>query len=121
MNSLSLFFLRWGSTSLSLWVTSYILNGIRFTSLSSLAVSALLLGGANALVKPLLIALTLPLTVLTLGLFLLVINAIILLLVSALVQGFYLSGFWTAVFASIVISLVNLVISVLLGQEKTAW
>jgi putative membrane protein len=86
-----------------------------------LAVSALLLGFANALVKPILVALTLPLTVLTLGLFLLVINAIILLLIAALVPGFVLAGFWSAVMASIIISLVNLAIGELLGHGNASW
>lgn len=122
MNSqLPLFFVRWGTTSLSLWVTSYLFSGIRFHSLPSLAVSALLLGFANALVKPILVALTLPLTVLTLGLFLLVINAIILLLIAALVPGFVLAGFWSAVMASIIISLVNLAIGELLGHGNASW
>jgi len=61
-------------------------------------------------VKPLLIILTLPLTLLTFGLFLLVINALMILLVSALVRGFKVSGFWTALFASIFISLLSIFI-----------
>ena len=76
-------------------------------------VSALLLGFANTVVKPLLIVLTLPLTLLTFGLFLLVINALMILLVSALVKGFRVSGFWTAFFASIFISLLSLVFGAL--------
>ena len=88
-------------TALSLWAASHIFRGLKFDSTSSLVVSALLLGFANAIVKPLLIVLTLPLTLLTFGLFLLVINALMVLLVSALVKGFRVSGFWTAFFASI--------------------
>jgi putative membrane protein len=115
---LSQFFIRWGATSLALWVTSYVFSGIEFQTLSSLVVAAFLLGLANALVKPVLVILTLPLTVLTLGLFLLVINAIILLLISALVHGFHVGGFWTAFFASIFISMVSLVIEGLLVQSN---
>jgi putative membrane protein len=79
-------------------------------------ISALLLGFANAIVKPLLVVLTLPLTLLTFGLFLLVINALMILLVAHLVKGFSVSGFWTAFFASIFISLLSLVIGAIVGQ-----
>lgn len=104
------FLLHWGITAVSLWVASHLFNGIRFVSTGALVVSALLLGLANALVKPLLIVLTLPLTFLTFGLFLLVINALVLLLVSALVRGFTVTGFWTAFFASIFIAVFSFII-----------
>lgn len=104
------FLLHWAITALSLWVASHIFSGIRFADTGSLIVSALLLGLANALVKPLLVILTLPLTLLTFGLFLLVINALMILLVSALVKGFTVSGFWTAFFASIFISVLSFLI-----------
>ena len=68
------------------------------------------LGFANAIVKPLLIVLTLPLTFLTFGLFLLVINALMVLLVARLVKGFTVSSFWTAFFASIFIAILSFVI-----------
>ena len=113
LNNLTPFQLHWAITALSLWVASHIFNGVRFESTSALIVSALLLGFANAVVKPLLIVLTLPLTMLTFGLFLLVINALMILLVSALVKGFRVSGFWTAFFASIFISLLSLVFGAL--------
>lgn len=109
---LTYFLLHWVITSLSLWAASYVFSGLKFADVSALIISALLLGFANALVRPLLILLTLPLTVLTFGLFLLVINALMMLLVSALVSGFVISGFWTAFFASIFIS----VLSFLLGS-----
>jgi putative membrane protein len=104
------FLLHWGITAVSLWVASHLFSGIRFASAGALVVSALLLGLANALVKPLLILLTLPLTFLTFGLFLLVINALVLLLVSALVRGFTVTGFWTAFFASIFITVFSFII-----------
>lgn len=99
--------LHWALTSLSLWVASHVFAGIRFADTPSLVVSALLLGLANAVVRPLLIILTLPLTFVTLGLFLLVINALMLLLVSALVRGFTISGFWTAFFAALFIAVLS--------------
>ncbi len=111
MGNLTPFLVQWALTSLSLWVASYVFSGLRFADGGSLLVAALLLGFANAIVKPLLILFTLPLTVLTIGLFLLVINALVLMLVSQLVSGFSISGFWTAFFASIFISLFSLFVS----------
>lgn len=113
------FFAQWIATSIALWATSYIFSGIQFQTASALAISALLLGFANAVVKPILILLTLPLTVFTLGLFLLVINALVLMLVSSLVEGFTLSGFWTAFFASIFISVISVFINTLLVGDVT--
>lgn len=107
---LALFFLHWGTTALSLWAASHIFNGIRFANTSSLVLSALLLGFANAIVRPMLVLLTLPLTFLTFGLFLLVINALMIMLVSSLVKGFTVSSFWTAFFASIFIALLSVFI-----------
>ncbi len=111
MGNLTLFLIQWGLTSLSLWVASYIFSGLRFADGGSLLIAALVLGFANAIVKPLLILFTLPLTVLSMGLFLLVVNALVLMLVSAVVSGFSISSFWTALFASIFISLFSLFIS----------
>lgn len=111
-DDLTPFLLHWGITAMSLWVASHVFRGIKFVDTGSLVVSALLLGFANAIVKPLLVVLTLPLTFLTFGLFLLVINALMILLVSWLVSGFKVSSFWTAFFASIFIT----VLSFLLGS-----
>lgn len=108
------FLLHWGIIALSLWVVSHLFRGISFENGQSLLVSALLLGFANAVVKPLVILVTLPLTLLTFGLFLLVINALMILLVAALVRGFQVSGFWTAFFAAIVLSLISLFLDVAL-------
>jgi putative membrane protein len=111
MGNLTLFLIQWGLTSLSLWVASYIFSGMKFADGGSLLIAALLLGFANAVVKPLLILFTLPLTIVTMGLFLLVVNALMLMLVSAVVSGFTISGFWTAFFASIFISIFSLFVS----------
>ncbi|MDZ4356486.1 MAG: phage holin family protein [Variovorax sp.] len=110
LNHITPFLVHWAITGISLWVASHLFKGLKFESTSALIVSALLLGLANAIVKPLLIFLTLPLTLLTFGLFLLVINALMVMLVAALVKGFKVSGFWTALFASIFISLLSIVI-----------
>ena len=120
LSNLTPFLIHWAITALSLWIASHLFRGIRFDSTGALVVAALLLGFANAIVKPLLIVLTLPLTLLTFGLFLLVINALMILLVAALVRGFKVSGFWTALFASIFISLLSVVIGSLMGGDSPA-
>lgn len=103
------FLLQWAVTALSLWLASLFFKGLKFDNTGALVVSALLLGLANAIVKPLLIVLTLPLTLLTFGVFILVINALMMLLVSWLIKGFRVSGFWTAFFAGIFISVLSIV------------
>ncbi|MEP6605310.1 MAG: phage holin family protein [Nitrosospira sp.] len=108
---------HWGITALSLWLTSFIFHGISFANKKSLFVSALLLGLANAVIRPIIVILTIPLTLFTFGLFLLVINALMMLLVSALVPGFRISGFWTAFFASIVVTLLSLIVGTFIFQS----
>jgi putative membrane protein len=117
IENLSSFLLHWAITALALWAAGHVFNGVKFENASSLIVSALLLGFVNAIVRPLLIILTLPLTLLTLGFFLLVINALMLKLVAALVTGFKLSGFWTAFFASIFVSLLSLILEYFLAVD----
>jgi putative membrane protein len=107
-------------TAVSLWLASLLFKGLKFQNTGSLIISALLLGVANALVKPLLIVLTFPLTLVTFGLFILVINALMILLVAWLVKGFKVSGFWTAFFASIFISLLSVAMGAFVGQGDPA-
>ena len=120
LSSLSVFLIQWLITALSLWVASLVFNGMRFADKSALIVSALLLGFANAVLWPILVVVTLPLTFLTLGLFLLVINALMLLLVAKLVRGFTISGFWTAFFASLFISIFSLFLNSLMRDSEMA-
>jgi len=114
---LSDFLIHWAIMSLSLWVASYIFDGIKFENRSSLLISALLLGFVNAVLRPILLILTLPLTLVTLGLFALVINALMIMLVAKLVNGFKLSGFWTAFFVGIFIALFGLLIELFLPSQ----
>ena len=114
------FLLHWVITAASLWVASRLFRAVKFADTGSLVMAALLLGFANAIVKPLLIVLTLPLTFLTLGLFLLVINALMILLVARLVKGFKVSGFWTAFFASILVSVLSFAIGAFLPSDDPA-
>lgn len=89
----------------ALWVASAIVPGVKITGLGTLLLAALLLGVVNAVIRPVVIFLTLPATIVTLGLFLLVINAGMLALVAAMLGGFTLAGFWSALFGSIVVTL----------------
>ena len=93
--------------ALGLWLASEILPGLQFSGPGSLFAAALLLGIVNAIVRPIAIVLTLPLTLITLGLFLLVINAGMVGLVALLLEGFRISGFWTALGASLIVSIVS--------------
>ena len=108
------FLAQWVATTIALWASSYMFNGIKFESAGALIVSALLLGFANSLIKPLLIIFTLPITFFTFGIFLLVINGAVLLLVSSLVKGFIVSSLGTAIMASIVISIISFLIRIAL-------
>lgn len=105
------FLLHWAVSAFCLWVSSYVFSGIRFSDTASLVISALLLGVVNALVRPALILFTFPLTIITFGGFLLVINALMILLVAWLVRGFSVSSFWTALLAGIFISLLGTVLT----------
>ena len=118
-DNLAGFFIHWGITAISLWVASLLFNGIRFSSTSALIISALLLGFANAVLRPLVVILTLPLTLLSLGFFLLVINALMLLLVAKVVSGFKISGFWTAFFASLFIPILSMALGSLAPNAET--
>ena len=121
LNHMTPFLLHWAITALSLWVASLVFKGLRFDNSGTLIVSALLLGFANAIIKPMLILFTLPLTLLTFGLFVLVINALMIMLVARLVRGFHVSSFWTAFFAGVFISLLSIAIGSLMtdGTPET--
>jgi putative membrane protein len=115
-NDIILFLTHWGTTALSLWVASFIFHGLTFSTKRSLLIAALLLGLANAVIRPIVIFLTIPLTIITFGFFLLVINALMMLLVSSIVSGFKVSGFWTAFFASIFIAALSFIVGLFIFQ-----
>ena len=98
-------------SALSLAVAAYVVPGFEMDSLLSLLIAALILGVANAVVRPVLIILTLPLTILSLGLFLLVINAAIIGLVAWVVPGFHIYGFGPALLGWLMVSLIGWVSS----------
>jgi len=111
------FLLRWFIGSLGLWLAATVVTGISVQGVGTLMIAALLLGVVNAVVRPLLILLTLPITVITLGLFLLVINAAMLGLVAWILPGLTIDGFFSAVLGSILISIVGWLASWFIGPK----
>ncbi len=103
--------------ALALWIAATLVPGVEVASVSGLLFAALLLGIVNALVRPLVVLLTLPLTLLTLGLFLLVVNAGMLQLVDWFIDDFVVHGFFPAVLASIILSLTSMVASWYVGPK----
>jgi putative membrane protein len=101
------FMLRWGATALAIGVAAHVLPGIQVDGVWAALVAALLLGLVNVTLRPILLLLTLPLTVVTLGLFALVVNGAMLALVASVVKGVHVAGLWSAVLAAAVISLVG--------------
>jgi putative membrane protein len=101
------FFLRAAIVALGLWLATQLFPGLQFDGPGTLLAAAVLLGIVNAIVRPIAVVLTLPLTLLSLGLFLLVINAAMLGLVALLLGGFTISGFWTAIGASLLVSITS--------------
>lgn len=99
--------LRWLILTVAIIVASYLLEGIHVSGFFPAFFAAALLGILNALFRPVLILLTLPINILSLGLFTFIINALMLMMVSGVVSGFEVHGFWTAVFGSLIISIIS--------------
>jgi putative membrane protein len=97
-------------SALSVLVTGYLMPGIKIDGFSTALVVAVVLAILNVFLKPVLVLLSIPATIFTLGLFLLVINAVIILIASKMVDGFHVSGFWSALFFSIVLSVINAIL-----------
>lgn len=108
--------LVWILNAVALLVVAYVLPGIVVASFGSALFAALVLGLINMLVKPVLILLTLPITVVTLGLFLLVLNALMFWLAGSMLKGFQVNGFWWAVGGAILYSLISGFLSNLINQ-----
>jgi putative membrane protein len=111
------FLIRWLIVALGLWVAEQLLSGIEIASVPTLLLAALLLGFVNAVVRPLIVILTLPITLLTLGLFLFVINAAMLELVAWMLSGVYIATFFDAVLGSIIISITGWIASSWIGPS----
>jgi putative membrane protein len=104
--------------ALALLAVAYLYPGVRVDSFLSAAVAALALGLANTLIRPILVVLTLPVTILTLGLFLFVVNAALFWLVAQVIKGFAVQGFLAALVGSLLYSLITLVVGWLVGGGK---
>lgn len=111
------FILTWLLTAIALLITAYFVPGFNVSGIGAAAFAAIVLGLVNAVVRPILIVLTLPLTILTLGLFLLVVNAISIGLVGFLSPGVQVEGFFPALFASIVLTLVASVLNLFFRKD----
>ena len=111
------FILRVLIAALGLWLATEWVSGITVSTATTLIFAALLLGVVNAIVRPIVVLLTLPVTLITLGLFLLVVNAAMLGLVAAFLPGFSIAGFWPALWAALIISLVSWLGSALFKKD----
>jgi putative membrane protein len=109
------FFVRTLVTAIGLWLAGVIVPGIAIETPGTLILAALLMGLVNALVRPILVVLTFPITVVTLGIFLLVINAAMFGLVAAMLDGFHVSGFFAAMFGWLIVSATAIVASSFIG------
>lgn len=118
MTRLSRFLLLWVSTALALWIVDGLFDSLTFQSMESLAMASLVLALVNLTIKPLLVLLTLPLTIVSFGLALPLINGLVLLGVASVVPGFEISGFWMGVLAALAVSVVSLMIRVATGQTR---
>lgn len=103
--------------AIGLWLSSMLVAGVSFTDMGSLILAAVLLGLVNAVLRPILFILTLPLTFLTLGLFLLVLNAAMIGLVAVMLQGFTVDGLWPGLVAAIVTGIASWVGHMLIRDE----
>ena len=113
------FFIRWINTTVAVLIAAHIVVGIGYAQFTDLIIASLLLGILNAIARPILMLLSLPLLLLTLGLFMLVINAGLLYFVGWLVKGFHVGGFWAAFFGALVISIASMFLNALTGTGKT--
>jgi putative membrane protein len=110
--------LRWILNTLALFIVTYLVPGFSFTSLVDLFLAAAVLGLLNAIVRPILFWLTLPITIVTLGLFLIVLNALMLEATDWIISGFDIDGFLQALIGAIVLSLVSLVTNRIGNEER---
>jgi putative membrane protein len=109
--------IRWLILTLAILAAAYVLEGVEVSGLPAAVFAALVLGILNALIRPVLLLLTLPLNILTLGLFTFVINGLLLLMVSEVIGGFAVEGFLPAVIGSLIISLVSWALTSLVSDE----
>lgn len=117
---MNLLLLRWLAMTAAILVAAYLIDGIHVSGFFSALCAAALLGIFNAVLRPIAIVLTLPINIMTLGLFTFVINAILLKLVSGIVRGFDVIGFWPAVIGSLMISAVSWALTTFISERTAA-
>ena len=110
------FLIHWFFMTLALAITAWVVPGVQIQSTGSLLFGALMLGFLNAVLKPILVLFTLPLTVMTLGLFYFILNGVVFALASVLVPGFEVAGFGSAFFGALLMSFVSLLLG---GKTRT--
>jgi len=113
------FLLRWSINLLALVIAGLVMPGIKIESIGMGIIAAGILGVINAVIRPVVLILTLPINLLTLGLFTLVINAAMLMLVSEMVPGLIIAGFRSAFFGAIIISLISWLVNMFVGGDGT--
>jgi len=111
------FLAHWLASAVALAVTAWLLPGVAVDTLAALLVAALVLGFLNAVVKPVLVLLTLPLTIVTLGIFYLILNGVMFALGSVLVPGFHVAGFGAAFLGALVMGLCSMLIAAMFRGE----
>lgn len=110
--------LVWLINTAALFAVPYLLPSVQIRSFTVALISALVLGLVNTLIRPLLLLLTLPVTILTLGLFILVVNGLMFWLVAGMVKGFEVGGFWSAMLGALLYSIISWALSSLLLEDK---
>lgn len=110
-------FVRWLMLTVAIMAAAYLLPGITVDGVFSAFFAAATLGILNALLRPLLLLLTLPLNILTLGLFTFVINALMLMMASGVIPGFHIAGFWSAVFGSLIIGVISWLLTSMINDQ----
>ena len=108
--------IRWVTTAVALWITSLLVKGIEVSGVAPLFVAAVVLGIFNAILRPLMIIITFPINLLTLGVFTLVINGLMLKLTSDVVRGFTVTGFWSAVIGAVLLSAISFVLNLFVSD-----
>jgi len=109
--------IRWLTVTCAIVIAAYLLDGIHVSGFMTAFFAAVMLGILNAFFRPIALILTLPINILSLGFFTFVINAAMLKMASALISGFDVHGFWTAVFGSLIISMVSFGMNVLISEK----